>query len=126
MPIPLAIGKLNRVVANPVALQVAGWMPGFGIVVHQGRNTGVDHHTPVNLFRYGQRWVIPLTYGRNTDWVKNVVAAGGCEVVHRNHRMVVTRVEIIRRTMAASAVPAPVRFLLWMVRVKDYLSLETR
>jgi hypothetical protein len=34
----------------------------------------------VNVFRAGDGYVIALTYGPETDWVKNVLAAGGCEL----------------------------------------------
>jgi hypothetical protein len=33
------------------------------------------------VFRDGSRFLIALTYGgEHTEWVKNVVAAGGCEL----------------------------------------------
>jgi hypothetical protein len=32
------------------------------------------------VFTAGDGYVLALTYGPDTDWVKNVLAAGGCEL----------------------------------------------
>ena len=54
--------------------RVAGWLPGFGIVIHTGRHSGRTYETPVNVFRTDGGFVFALTYGR-ADWVQNVMAA---------------------------------------------------
>ena len=40
--------------------------------------------TPLAVFRRGDRRVFALTYGPDVHWVKNVLAAGRCEIVTRN------------------------------------------
>jgi deazaflavin-dependent oxidoreductase (nitroreductase family) len=55
-------------------------MHGFGVVVHQGRRSGRLYQTPVNVFATEDGYVLALTYGPDTDWVKNVLVAGGCEL----------------------------------------------
>src|SRR5919106_968840 len=83
MPLPGWLARLNRRVTNPAARPVAGRLPLFGVVLHRGRGTGRIYRTPVNVFPNGDGFVIALTYGRDVDWVKNVIAAGGCGLVHR-------------------------------------------
>jgi deazaflavin-dependent oxidoreductase (nitroreductase family) len=79
MPIPHAMRRVNKVALNKVTTAVAPWFPGLGVVVHHGRVSGKRYFTPVSVFpRPGDRYVLALTYGTDTDWVKNVVAAGGC------------------------------------------------
>jgi deazaflavin-dependent oxidoreductase (nitroreductase family) len=74
--------QVNKVGLNKVTRHVAPWLPGFGVVVHRGRRSANTYRTPVNVFpRPGGRFVIALTYGPDTDWVKNVLAAGGCELL---------------------------------------------
>ena len=59
----------------------APWLPPLGLVVHRGRKSGRRYETPVMVFRDGHRFLIALTYGGEpTEWVKNVVTAGGCEL----------------------------------------------
>jgi deazaflavin-dependent oxidoreductase (nitroreductase family) len=80
MPIPQIVGRWNKAGLNRVTKHIAPWMPGFGVVVHRGRRSGRRYQTPVNVFPAGDGYVIALTYGPGTDWVKNVLAAGGCEL----------------------------------------------
>ena len=80
MPIPKVVGQWNKAGLNRLTRHIAPWMPGFGVVVHCGRRSGRRYQTPVNVFSAGNGYVIALTYGPETDWVKNVLAAGGCEL----------------------------------------------
>jgi deazaflavin-dependent oxidoreductase (nitroreductase family) len=80
MPIPKLVGRWNKVGLNHLTRHIAPWMPGFGVVVHSGRRSGRSYQTPVNVFTAGNGYVFALTYGPDTDWVKNVLAAGGCEL----------------------------------------------
>jgi deazaflavin-dependent oxidoreductase (nitroreductase family) len=80
MPIPRVVGKWNKAGLNRVTRRIAPWMPGLGVVVHRGRRTGRAYQTPVNVFATEDGYVLALTYGPDTDWVKNVLAAGGCEL----------------------------------------------
>ena len=63
-------------------------MPGLGVIVHRGRRSGRRHQTPVSVVSSGNGYVIALTYGPETDWVKNVAAAAviACLAVHRHSR----------------------------------------
>jgi deazaflavin-dependent oxidoreductase (nitroreductase family) len=75
------LARLNKVGLNRVAKHVAPSLPGMGVVVHKGRRSGRTYQTPANVFRTPDGFVIALTYGaEKTEWVKNIVAAGGCEV----------------------------------------------
>ena len=80
MPIPSRVARWNKVGLNRITRHVAPLMPGFGLVVHRGRRSGREYQTPVNVFQADDGFVIALTYGAGTDWVKNVQAAGGCEL----------------------------------------------
>jgi deazaflavin-dependent oxidoreductase (nitroreductase family) len=79
MPLPRSIARFNRRVTNRVTVRVAPVLPGFGLVSHTGRRTGVTYETPVNVFHQGRRLRFALTYGRG-DWVRNVLAGGPASV----------------------------------------------
>ena len=54
---------------------------GYERSLHRGRRSGRVYETPVNVLSTGDGFLMALAYGReNTDWVKNIVAAGGCEL----------------------------------------------
>jgi deazaflavin-dependent oxidoreductase (nitroreductase family) len=76
MPLPKRLARFNIKVTNRITGPFASRLPGFAIVHHVGRKSGTRRTTPVNMFRDGDDYVIALTYGRDSQWVKNVLAAG--------------------------------------------------
>jgi hypothetical protein len=77
----------------------------------------------MNVFRHGETYVLALTYGPDVQWVKNVVAAGGCELVTRGRTLRLGAPRLFsdpgRRLM-----PAPVRVLLGLMRVTEFMELQ--
>jgi deazaflavin-dependent oxidoreductase (nitroreductase family) len=80
MTLPKSVARFNRVATNRVTGMFAGRVPGFAMVVHRGRRSGREYRTPVNVFRRSGGYRFALTYGADTDWVRNVLAAGGCRI----------------------------------------------
>jgi deazaflavin-dependent oxidoreductase (nitroreductase family) len=123
MPLPASLARFNRVVTNRIVRPVAGRLPGFAIVTHAGRRSGRTYRTPVTLFRRDDRYVIALTYGRDSQWVRNVLAAGGCEVETRGARVRLVEPQIVHDPGRA-LVPVPVRWILGAIAVDDFVVLE--
>jgi deazaflavin-dependent oxidoreductase (nitroreductase family) len=117
------MAHFNRRVTNRLTRPLARRLPGFGVVVHLGRNSGHEFQTPVNVFNAPRGYMIALTYGAESDWVKNVVAAGGCELITRGRRRQLTSPEIVRDDRQPP-VPRTVRPLLRFMRVTEFLRLE--
>jgi deazaflavin-dependent oxidoreductase (nitroreductase family) len=110
-------------VFNRVSRRFAGLVPGFGILLYRGRKSGKPYRTPMNVFRRGDEYLLALTYGSDVQWVRNVLAAGGCELVTRGRtiRLVDPRlfVDPSRRLM-----PQPVRFFLGLIHVTEFMRLR--
>lgn len=121
MVLPKQLARFNRVITNRTLGLVADWMPGFGVVTHVGRRSGRTYTTPVNVFRTPDGFVVALTYGRG-DWVRNVLAAGGCELTtrRRHHRLTGPRVV---RDDSRRDVPIGVRQILAVTGVDEFLHL---
>lgn len=120
MVLPKRLARFNRVATNRVLKYVVNWMPSFGMVVHKGRRSGKEYKTPINLFRTSDGFVFALTYGPDADWVKNVLAEGGC-LVHtrrRDHR--VHSPEVVHDE-SQKAVPPVIRLILRLIGVRDFL-----
>jgi len=96
--------------------------PGFAVLYHVGRRSGRAFSTPVNAFRDGADYIIALTYGPDADWVKNTLAAGGCEIVTRSQRIHLTNPRIITDLKRGWA-PFPVRLVLGLIHAPHYLRL---
>ncbi|MPZ69949.1 MAG: nitroreductase family deazaflavin-dependent oxidoreductase [Actinobacteria bacterium] len=123
MPLPKALARFNRVVTNRISRPVAGRVPGFGVVIHKGRRSGREYRTPVNVFRRDGGFEIALTYGPDADWVKNVMAAGGARVLHRGRVHSLTEPRKVQKPRD-TAVPLPVRLILFLLRVDTFLFLD--
>jgi deazaflavin-dependent oxidoreductase (nitroreductase family) len=127
MPFPAAVARFNKHVTNQVTSRFAAHLPGFAVVTHVGRMSGRVYRTPVNMFRRGDArsgdYVFVMTYGQGADWVKNVDAAGQCDVTTRGR--VVHLVEPRHYTdPGRQDVPAFVRPILGLIDVDEFLSMR--
>jgi len=123
MPLPKRLARFNRIVTNRVLGPVARFLPGFAVVWHVGRRSGRSYRTPVNLFRRGDGYVIALTYGADSQWVRNVLAAGAVDVETRGRRVHPVDPEVVRDG-ERSLVPAPVRVVLGLANVDEFMLLN--
>jgi F420H(2)-dependent quinone reductase len=74
------VAAFNLAVTNRITSRFAARLGGFGILTHVGRKSGRVYRTPVNVFREPEGFLIALTYGRESEWVRNVVAAGAASL----------------------------------------------
>lgn len=102
---------------------VAERLPYFGVVVHRGRTTGRQYRTPVNAFPNRDGYLIALTYGRETDWVKNVLAAGRCRLIHRGMVLDLAAPAVLPLSEHGRAIPAWIRAVLRTMGVDEILRL---
>ena len=123
MALPRWLARFNVAFTNRLMLPIAGILPWFGIVEHVGRRSGRHYRTPVNVFRHGDRYVFALTYGPGSQWVSNVVAAGGCTLVIRGRRVALTNPRRFRDPRRRE-MPWIVRIPLAVVNVSEFLELR--
>jgi deazaflavin-dependent oxidoreductase (nitroreductase family) len=124
MPLPRGLAAFNRRVTNRITGPFAGGLPGFGVVVHRGRRSQRVYRTPVNAFVAAGGYVVALTYGKDSDWIKNVLAAGGCDLVTRGRTVRLTAPELFHDE-GQQNVPRPVRPILRALGVTDFMRLST-
>ena len=123
MPIPRIVRRWNKAGLNKVTRRVAPWMPGLGVVIHRGRRSGRVYQTPVNVFATEDGYVLALTYGPDTDWVKNVLAAGWCGLMTRGRVISLTSPRLFRDETRRDIRPLE-RQVLRIISVADFLSLK--
>jgi deazaflavin-dependent oxidoreductase (nitroreductase family) len=123
MPIPRFVARVNRVLSNHVTMLFAGWLPGFGVVLHQGRRSGRSYRTPVNVFRQPRGYVVALTYGPDADWVKNVVAGAGCVLRTRGRQVRLADPQMVH-DQTRHDMPPVIRQILRLLGVTDFLYLS--
>jgi len=126
MPLPQRLARFNRRVTNPIANRIAGRVPPLAIVVHTGRRSGRTYRTPVMAFRESpEGFVIALTYGPKTDWVRNVVAAGGCDLTRGGKTLRLAAPRLIDVSDPPEDLPRLIRWALRGLNVHAYLRMSS-
>ncbi len=108
MQFPQRLARFNRHVTNPVQRLWAGWAPAYAIIEHVGRRSGKPYRTPVNAFATsvdGKPGVaVPLAYGPDRDWLKNLDAAGGGQMRRKGKTIGIADPHIVSKAEAAQQV----------------------
>jgi deazaflavin-dependent oxidoreductase (nitroreductase family) len=112
---------LNRVTSR---LARAGHGP-FSLIRHVGRKSGRTYETPVILVHVPEGFIAELTYGENVNWYRNIVAAGGCVVVHHRREYRVTQIEPCSAEHGRGAYAAPFRLILKAAGRNEFRLLRT-
>jgi deazaflavin-dependent oxidoreductase (nitroreductase family) len=96
----------------------------FSLVRHVGRRSGRDYETPVILAPVSDGFVAELTYGPDVDWYKNVLAAGGCTVIHHGKEYTITNVSPCTPEQGRAAYPYPARLILTLLGRDEFRLLR--
>ncbi len=118
------VAAFNLAVTNRITCRFAARLPGFGILTHVGRKSGKVYRTPVNVFRVPEGFLIALTYGRESEWVKNVVAAGACQLQTRRALYQLSAPTIVHDP-TRRRFPLFVRTVLGLIGANDFMQLST-
>jgi len=122
-------GPLTQVL-NPLIRRMAGraGVPLIGLVRHRGRRSGKTYVAPVAIGATETVFLIPLTFGSGSDWCRNVVAAGGCEVKLRGVEYLAQGAQVVDDLSVLSEIDAafnPVlRYALRAQGIHQYLRLR--
>jgi deazaflavin-dependent oxidoreductase (nitroreductase family) len=125
----VVMGPLTKAL-NPVMMTLAGrrHVSMAAQVRHVGRKSGRPYVTPVGARLAGDTFVIPLTFGNQSDWSRNVRAAGGCVIRLNGIDHQATQPSLAGWEEAAGQVRAafnPVmRGMLRMLGIRQFLLLK--
>ena len=108
---------------NPVTRLFAARMPGFALLTYRGRTTGRTYHLPINVFRHGEHYLFVLTYGSESQWVKNVLAAGRCHIRVRGRDVSLVEPELLINP-SWDLVPLVVRLIERPAGVTSFLRMR--
>ena len=124
------LGKVrifNKRYLNPRALKIAGRLNSpYATLRHVGRRSGSMYTTPL-VADFAQNWdgfIIPLPYGVNTDWCRNVMAAGRCTITKDQVVYNIIEPTIVDAAVAFPELPALLRGTLWAFGVKKFLKVR--
>jgi deazaflavin-dependent oxidoreductase (nitroreductase family) len=124
MNLPRFMRRVNRIFTNPLMRTFAWRVPPLAVVHHVGRKSGRPYRTPVVAFPSAKGFVIPMTYGRDVDWARNLVAAEGGEIEQRGERVSLRNPRIVDFGAAETHLPAAARPVFRAMDLPGYVLLE--
>jgi deazaflavin-dependent oxidoreductase (nitroreductase family) len=125
----MTVGPMTKIL-NPVIRRMAG-RPHFrmaALIRHVGRRSGRRYETPAGARLSGDTFVIPLTFGSESDWSRNVRAADGCSIRLNGVDYEATAPEVVSATeagpVARSAFGPLVRASFRLLGIRQFLLLR--
>jgi deazaflavin-dependent oxidoreductase (nitroreductase family) len=124
MHLPYFMRRVNRVFTNPVLGTIAWLVPPLSVVHHVGRKSGRHYRSPVIAFRTAKGFVIPMTYGRDVDWARNLLHAHGGALGRMGQRFSLRNPRVVDGAVAYPHLPALVRPALRIADFPGYMLLD--
>src|ERR1043165_845441 len=114
---------VNKASFNRLTLTFAGRHL-FAVVHQVGRRSGRAYTTPVVAWPLPDGFIMPLPYGADTDWCRNVLAAGQGTLQWRGLTYNVSRPEVLGAATAQPLVPTWARWPLRAFRMRQFLKVD--
>ena len=119
------IRLVNKRFTNKILIHISGKRFGhFAILSHVGRKSGKLYQIPIIAEPTENGFVIALTYGKEVDWYKNVMAEGACSLKWKNKDYSLINPEFIDQETGVMAFPALFRSVLRKQGIQYYLRLD--
>ena len=111
---------------SPLAVRMAGrkLFPLWAVLRHRGRKSGKDYTIPVAVLHTPTTFVIALPWGPQTNWARNVLAAGGATVRWKGVEHRVTQPTLVGKEVAMAAANRLERAVIRRSSLGDFLQLQ--
>jgi deazaflavin-dependent oxidoreductase (nitroreductase family) len=121
-----AMLRLGTRLLNPLILSFAGsrHMPMFAVINHQGRRSGRSYSTPVGARNTADGFIIPLTFGQQADWFRNVEAASGCVIHWKGADYPLVEPEVVDWATARPAFYPLERVMVPVIGIEQFVRLR--
>jgi deazaflavin-dependent oxidoreductase (nitroreductase family) len=124
-PVIDRVRQMNRSFFASEQLETAGTPGAYaGVLHHVGRKSGHSYATPVSIKPNGDDFVIAIVYGRRTEWLKNVIAAGSAVIDLEGETHQVGQPEIVPTAEVADAFPSGDQRLNRILGIDECLRLR--
>jgi deazaflavin-dependent oxidoreductase (nitroreductase family) len=118
--------RLGTRLLNPLILSFAGsrLLPAFAVIYHRGRRSGRAYSTPLGARPIADGFVIPLTFGKQADWFRNVQAAGGCVIRWKGSDYRLVEPEVVDWATARPAFYPLERVVIPVIGIEHFVRLR--
>jgi len=118
--LPRWLAEFNRRFINPRATNGGTWQ----VLVHVGRNSAKTYRTPIGAIEVDGGYLIFVNYGRRTDWLRNVLAAGKAVIEIDGGAIDVVNPRLVPISSGRKLLPADTKVPPGWVGVEECLLLD--
>src|SRR6267378_795412 len=113
-------------VLNRLVTRIAGrrYVPLYVLLRHRGRRSGRAYATPVVGLRVPGGFAIPMAFGENADWYRNIIASGGAIIRQHGTEHQLRDPAAIDPVSAASPLPGWQKSMFRAVGIRRVLLLR--
>jgi deazaflavin-dependent oxidoreductase (nitroreductase family) len=112
---------------NGMARKISGTpRSSWGLLTHVGHRTGRVYQTSLGTNPYRDGFLLPLGYGPQTDWYRNLMAAGVCTLAWRGRTYQLERPKLISGPEAIRSWPLGSRIMLQLTGIHEFVWLHQR
>lgn len=116
--VPAFVKPYNRLVRSFAGRRL------YALLRHRGRRSGRAFETPVMAWPTAGGMLVPVSWGTESDWYRNLMAAQGCEVQLRGRWYRCGSPGLIQRAEALSYLPAATRAIAGLFPVQQFVLLR--
>jgi len=98
----------------------------WGLLTHVGRRSGCTYQTSLGTCTYGVGFLLPLGYGTQTDWYRNLMAAGTATLAWKGRTYRLERPELVSGPEVVRAWRMRDRILLRLAGMHDFVWLHRK
>jgi deazaflavin-dependent oxidoreductase (nitroreductase family) len=128
MKLSRRVARFNKLVTNRIQGTYAWLLPPWAVIVHRGRRSGRQYRTPVLAFARDRTLVVALLYGEESDWLRNLLSAGGGQVIRGGRTFDACQVAVVdtRDAEIVSRLSPPARAYCQLAEKQVTLELQRR
>ena len=120
MPLPKWIARVNKRTFNKMEMK-RGARP---VLTHVGRSSGTIYHTPLDAHPVDHGYIFICMYGSDSDWVKNVLGAGGGSLRIGGDTVELTAPRVVTKDAAWRQLPETTKAPPDYLNVTEYLQMD--
>lgn len=111
---------------GPALRPLAGrrWFPLWGVIHHVGRKSGQTYATPIVVLPMTDGFIVPLPFGGQTQWVRNILAAGGGSVRWAGVDYALSDPQVVDQAGAMPALHQPLRSAVKLLGMDQFLRVR--
>jgi deazaflavin-dependent oxidoreductase (nitroreductase family) len=117
--------EINKRYLNPLMAKTAGRRTSTqGLIHHVGRKSGRSYETPIQAIPIPNGFVIPLPYGSDVDWCRNLLAAQSGTLQWHGETYHLVAPEIVATTSILAELQPFQRTIMRLLKVEHTLKMQ--